>query len=306
MDDKIKALREEITARMIGALEKGTAPWQKPWTAEDAPRNAVTGRRYNGVNALYLGFLGMAKFGGNDPRWLTFAQAKEKGWHVKKGEHGARVIFWGDCVKPVEDKDGKPILDKDGNPKMKTVTVAKVFTVFHASQVEGIPAYIAPEGDKIASIEVAERIMADSGADIRYGGNRAFFSPDDDFIALPRRELFGNAANFYATALHELAHWTGHKSRLARDLSGSKGTAKYAREELIAEMTAVFLSIETGIPQTPEHFENHAAYVASWVHLLKSEPDALFKAASAASKAAEYLLKAERAREAQKDGEAAA
>lgn len=304
MDQKIIDYRAEITAQLIEALEKGTAPWQRPWSAAYAPQNAVTGHIYKGVNAIYLAFLGFTRYDGSDPRWLTFAQAKEKGWHVRKGEKGVRVIFWGQVVKEVKDGDGKPVLDKDGKPQTTSYPVAKFYTVFHASQVEGLPEY-APELNEVPPVEVAERIISDSGAEIRHGGNQAYYNPASDEVTLPPRETFKDAASYYATALHELGHWTGHESRLNREMCGCKQSKVYAREELVAELTSVFVSMETGIPQTPEHFEQHAAYVGHWAQLLRDDPDALFKAASDASKAAEYLLKGERER-AKKEEAAAA
>ncbi|MBQ9566103.1 MAG: DNA primase, partial [Synergistaceae bacterium] len=144
--------------------------------------------------------------------------------------------------------------------------------------------------------EKAERIIADSGAEVRFGGSRAFYRRSEDFIQLPRMEFFENTEGYYATALHELTHWTGHESRLNRDTSGF-GSPAYAREELIAEMGSMFLSAETDIPQTPGHFANHAAYVESWISLLKGDLNTLFKAASEANKAAEFLLRRERERD---------
>ena len=296
MDEKMQAYRKEITEKVIEALKQGTAPWQKPWQTDETPRNAATGRLYNGVNSLILSLIGW-EMGENDPRWATFEQTKAKGWRIKKGSKGTKVILWKNLAKPVHDEYGKPVLNDDGTPKMRNIPFARFFTVFHASQIEQIPAYKPEAVSSIEANEKAERILADSGADIRHGGSRAFYSPKEDYIQVPVRENFMDTAGYYATVLHELGHWTGGSSRLNRNLTGRKGTTLYAREELVAEMCAMFVSAETGIPQTEEHFENHAAYIESWINLLTSDSDALFKAAADANRAAEYILKAERDRE---------
>jgi len=203
----------------------------------------------------------------------------------------------------LKDGDESPILDKDGNPMMKTILMEKLFTVFHASQIEGIPPYMPRAVNMIEADEKAERIISDSGAEIRYGGGRAFYRRSEDFIQLPRTEFFEDTAGYYATLLHELVHWTGHESRLHRTLGSVMSSPEYAREELVAEMGSMFLSAETDIPQTPEHFANHAAYVESWISILKGDSNALFKAASEANKAAEFLLKHKREREQEKEAQ---
>ena len=288
MNDKIKECRAEIVEKMIQAMKEGTAPWMRPWSDNDAPRNAISNRKYNGVNAFYLGFLGWAKFGGTDPRWATFAQAQKEGWNIRKGEKGTRVVFWDYLVKPELDDNGNPVLDKNGEEKKKSIPFGKVYTVFNATQIAGIPVF-TPIVHTFDPIEKAEKIITDSGAKIKHGGTRAFYSSVTDIVTVPKMEDFNSAYDYYATLLHELAHWTGHSSRLAREM-GRKGSEIYAREELVAEMASVFLSSETSIPQTPEHFANHASYVSSWISLLKDDGDALFKAARDASKASDYIL----------------
>ena len=305
MDEKIQAYRKEITEKMVEALKQGTAPWQKPWHSDNAPRNAATGRIYSGVNSAILSLIGL-EMEWADPRWATFEQAKAKGWNIKKGSKGIKVIFWKNLTKPVQDEHGKPVLNEDGTPRIRNIPFARFFTVFHASQIDRIPAYKPDTLSATEASEKAERILADSGANIRHGGNRAFYSPQDDYIQVPVRENFIDKAGYYATVLHELGHWTGGKTRLNRDQTGRKGSIPYAREELVAEMCAMFVSAETGIPQTDEHFENHAAYIESWISLLTSDSNALFKAAADANRAAEYILKAEREREAATDKDSAA
>ena len=286
--NKVKECRAEIVEKMIQAIENGTAPWMRPWTDADAPRNAVSGRLYSGVNSFYLGLVGVMEYGGTDPRWATFAQAQKEGWNVKKGERGTRVVFWDYIVKPELDEAGKPILNENGEEKKKSIPFGKVYIVFNGTQIAGIPAY-TPIENSFDRIEKAEKIITSSGATIRHGGNRAAYSSTTDIIRVPPMGTFDSVYDYYATVLHELGHWTGHKSRLNREF-GKRGTATYAREELVAEMTSVFVSTETAISQTPDHFANHASYVSHWISLLQTDGDALFKAARDAGKAADYLL----------------
>ena len=169
--------------------------------------------------------------------------------------------------------------------------------VFHASQIEGMPPYEPPVLNPIETNKKAERILRESGADIRHGGSQPFYNIRDDYIQVPERDRFDSQADYYATALHELGHWTGHFSRLNRETSSDMHSETYAKEELVAEITSMFVSAETGIPQTQEHFDNHAAYVSHWIKAVKEDPNALFRAVNQAQKASEEILKYERVRE---------
>lgn len=295
--EKVKERRKELVEKVCEAMEKGTAPWQKPWVDSSCPVNAVSGRRYNGINFFNLSICGMMADGGQDPRWCTFEQAQEKGWRIKKGSKGTHIEFWKLTPTPETDRDGKLVLDENGKIKMKDVPLVRNYVVFHASQIDGIEPYLPVKTDTGVSLEKAERILKESGADIRHGGNQAFYNPESDYIQVPDRGQFLSNEGYYATTLHELGHWTGHSSRLNRELTVEHTSKEYAREELIAEMTSVFVSSETGIPQTEEHFQRQAGYIQSWIKILKEEPNALFRAASAASKASEEILKHERVRE---------
>ena len=308
--EKVKERRKELVEKVCEAMEKGTAPWQKPWK-DSFPVNAASGRRYNGVNFFHLAISGMMIDGGKDPRWCTFEQAQEKGWRIKKGSKGTHIEFWKLTPTPETDREGKLVLDENGKIQMKEVPLVRNYVVFHASQIDGIEPYIPMKLDVERCYEKAERILGESGAEIRYGGNRAFYNPDSDYIQTPERERFLSQEAYYATTLHELGHWTGHTSRLNRPLSTDHNSKEYAKEELIAEMTSVFVSAETGIPQTEKHFQGQADYIQSWMKILKEDPNALFRAAAAANKASEEILKHERVREreqeknqtVQKDGE---
>ena len=297
ISSKAQEYREELVKKLCDAIENGTAPWQRTWTDGDAPFNAVSGRAYHGINSINLALQSQALGHADDPRWATFDQAKEKGWHVKPGEKGTHVEFYKFDEKPKVDEFGDPVLDEDGKQEVEKSVLVRNYVVFHASQIEGIPAYEPPARNPIEMSEKAERILQESGAEIRHGGNEAFYNRTNDYIQVPERGQFNSQADYYATTLHELAHWTGHPSRLNRETSSDMHSESYAKEELVAEITSMFVSAETGIPQTQEHFDNHAAYVDYWVKAVKEDPNALFRAVSQAQKASEEILKHERVRE---------
>lgn len=282
----------EITAQVIAALEAGTLPWRQPWDAGKAgagpmsPRNAVTGRRYRGINVLMLGMTGLI-FAGTDPRWLTYRQAEARGWQVRRGERGSRVFFFRKLL--VADERGATDGREDGEDGTRAVPLLRAFTVFHASQVDGIPPFAAPRPEEVAwrTPEAAEIIMRGSGAVFREGGDRAFYCPASDHIQMPPRGSFETPEAFAATALHELGHWSGAPSRLARDLTGRFGSHAYSQEELRAELASCFIAGELGLPcDVP----NHASYVASWLRVLKDDKREIFRAAADAQRIADYLL----------------
>ena len=293
ISSKAQEYRDELVKKLCDAMENGTAPWQRTWTDGDAPFNAVSGRAYHGINAVNLALQSQALGSSSDPRWLTFDQAKEKGWHVKQGEKGTHVEFYKFEEKPKFDEAGSPVLDADGKQEVEKNVVVRNYVVFHASQIEGIEPYVPKARNPIEDNEKAERILKES----IHGGNEAFYNRTNDSIQLPEKGQFKTQADYYATALHELGHWTGHPDRLNRKTSSDMKSETYAKEELVAEISSMFVSAETGIPQTQEHFENHASYVDYWVKAVKEDPNALFKAVNQAQKASEEILKHERVRE---------
>jgi antirestriction protein ArdC len=280
--------RQEVTNDLIKLLEQGTAPWQKPWESGEAgrmPFNPTTNKPYRGGNVLALMIAGMRK-GYADPRWCTYKQAAEKGWQVRKGEKASQIEFW-------EAKPGSTAGDAEDEEKRSRL-VHRVYSVFNAQQIDGIPPIVVKPREPWEVCENAERIMANSGADIRYGGDRAYYRKDTDHVQLPNREYFADAPGFYGTAIHELVHWTGGETRLSRPTlmqSKSFGDGSYAKEELRAEIGSMMLAAEQGIPHDPSQ---HAAYVQSWIKALKDDKNEIFRAASDASKACDYLLERER------------
>jgi putative DNA primase/helicase len=280
-----KPFHEVVAQELIRQIEAGTAPWQKPWNADGGiggmPINPTTGKRYKGINAIHL----LAQ-GHSDPRWLTYKQATSLDAQVKKGERGTSIQYWKfEDTRTKTDEAGRPVLDADGKAVQERFKLEnpRVFyaTVFNAEQIDGLPPLVTP---KLTwdPVERAESILANSGARILHSpSDRAYYSPARDEIHLPLQGQFPSARNYYATALHELGHWTGHESRLKRDLQYPFGSEGYAREELRAEIASMVLCAELGLPHDPSQ---HAAYVANWVDVLKKDPLEIFRAAADAEK----------------------
>lgn len=285
-----KPFHEVVAEKLIEQLKQGTAPWQMPWKAGDGggmmPFNPTTGKRYKGINAIHL-----LSQGRDDQRWLTFNQAKAVGAQVRKGEKSTSIQYWKfEEEQTKRDENKKPVLDGNGDPVKVRVRLErpKMFmaNVFNAEQIDGLPAYQKPVQTWNA-LERAETILQASGADIRHGGDRAYYRPSTDNIQMPDKAQFPSADNYYATALHELGHWTGHGSRLDRDLSHPFGSEGYAKEELRAEIASMILGDELGIGHDPGQ---HASYVQSWIKVLQNDPMEVFRAASDAEKVQTFVL----------------
>ncbi|CCE25800.1 strawberry notch-like NTP hydrolase domain-containing protein [Methylotuvimicrobium alcaliphilum] len=286
-----KPFHETVAENLIKQLEAGTAPWQRPWEAGASgsflPYNPTTGNRYKGINALHL----MAQ-DRVDQRWLTYNQAAAEGAQVRKGEKGTGIQYWKFTEEQTKkDEYGKPVLDAEGKPVKVIVKLERprVFfaTVFNGEQIDGLPELEKKE-QTWDPIERAENILNTSGANIQHnGGERAFYRSLTDSIHLPDKGLFSSADRYYSTALHELGHWTGHSSRLDRDLAHPFGSEGYAKEELRAEISSMILGDELGIGHDPGQ---HAAYVGSWIKALKEDPLEIFRAAADAEKIQGYIL----------------
>ena len=282
-------LYQEVTDKIIAELEAGRVPWVQPWgtTAAKAalamPKNAATRRRYSGINVLIL-WRAVIEHGFAGQSWLTFRQALSVGGHVRKGEKGTTVVY-ADRFVPGDERRRA---ERDGD-EPEAIPFLKRFTVFNTDQWEELPADLATALPPVPAgliLPQAEALIAATGADFRIGGERAFYSPAQDFIQVPRPESYFEPINWHRTALHELGHWVGHPSRLARDLSGTFGSRLYGQEELCAEMSSAFVCASLGIVPTVRH----ADYLGAWLDILKEDNRAIIRAASAASKAADYLL----------------
>ncbi|HEB9656736.1 TPA: DUF1738 domain-containing protein [Yersinia enterocolitica] len=270
---------QTVTDSIIAALETGVKPWACPWQRTPGmsglPSNYATGVAYSGMNIMLL-WCSASEHGFNDSRWMTYKQAKAEGGQVRKGEHGTTAIFY--TMLERENDEG----ETDYIPMLKT------FTVFNVEQIDGLP--LSDEAvfpaETFEPLPQAEALFRNSGATIIEKGKNAFFALSTDEIHLPERRLFSDAANFYATGMHELVHWSGAKSRLNREMKGKFGSEDYAFEELIAELGSAFLMADLGIVGEVQH----ESYIASWLKALKNDKRYIFKAASAASKAHRYLM----------------
>jgi antirestriction protein ArdC len=293
--------RQEVTDRIITMLENGFAPWQKPWNPAEAsvgmPFNPTTERSYRGGNAIHLMATGI-RHGYDDPRWMTYKQAAERGWQVRRGEKGTQIEFWE--VKAEAKDQRQPDAgagDQTNGEKRGTRLIHRVYTVFNARQIGGVPPHQPKQRAPFEVVQSGESILENSGAKIRHDQtDHAFYNRSSDTIHLPSKEAFKDATGYYGTALHELAHWSGHPSRLARATLNESyrfGDTNYAKEELRAELASVFLAAERGIPHSPEQ---HAAYVGSWIRTVREDKNEIFRAAHDASAATDYLLSLERNR----------
>ncbi len=266
---------DQITASIIAELEKGAAPWVKPWKADGtADRNLASGNAYKGINRLILGM----QFKGSNT-WATYKQWQDVGASVRKGEKGTHIVYFSPITKHVKNSNGEDV--------ESTYRLMKTYCVFNADQVDG---YSAPVVDAPAipfdSDALCESRIIKTGAIVSHGGDAAFYAPSQDRIQLPNKTAFDTPASYYSTAFHELTHWTGSKNRLDRIQTGSFGSKDYAFEELVAELGAAFLCQEHGISGELRH----AGYIQSWLKALRDDNKLIFKAAAHAQKASDFIL----------------
>jgi antirestriction protein ArdC len=283
------SLYEEITVKIIGELEAGRLPWVQPWASPAVnvpvglPKNAATCRPYSGINVLIL-WSAVIEHGFAVQSWLTFRQALSHGGHVRRGERGTTVVY-ADRFIPDDVRERA----RESGKEPRSITFLKRFTVFNAEQCEGLPEGIATGAPPVETnliLPQAEALIQATGADIRIGGDRAYYDVAGDFIRVPPPQAFFEPINWHRTVNHELSHWVGAGHRLNRDLSGSFGSKTYAFEELIAEISGAFVCAALGIVPTVRQ----ADYLGSWLEVLREDNRAIVRAASAASKAADYLL----------------
>lgn len=282
-------LYDEITDKIIAELEAGRVPWVQPWGTAAAkaplamPKNASTDRQYSGVNILIL-WGAVIERGFTGQSWLTFRQALSLGGHVRKGERGTTVVY-ADRFVPSNEKRRAAETGEDA----QAIPFLKRFTVFNTDQCEDLPDEIAtttPPPPPGLIEPTVEALIKATGIAFRIGGERAFYAPAEDYVQVPPPQAYFEPINWHRTALHELGHATGHPSRLNRDQSGSYSTKKYAFEELVAELSSAFSSASLGIVPTVRH----ADYIGAWLDVLREDNRAVVRAASQASKAADFLL----------------
>ena len=317
--EKLTPQRKQLVDQVLANLEKGNLFWTQGWVAAGAPESAVTGKKYRGINNLYLSLVAMAENYG-DNRWATFRQMEEKGWTFKKDEEG-HTLGKGKSVSveyyEMRDKETKRRFDRSVLDGMtfdeqreymdkNVYWLRKFYRVFNCSLMDGVPAKEMPMIDVNDRNEKAEAILDYWNANeskIVYGGSQAFYRPSTDEVHLPEREKFKSTQSFYDTALHEIGHSTGHESRLNRDLSGGFGSQSYAMEELRAEIASIFMAQDLGIEPSEDRLQNNAAYIQSWKDEIKENPNALFTAIADADKIARYVSSKEQAYRQTKDVE---
>jgi antirestriction protein ArdC len=265
-------LYETVTARIIESIENGTLPWVKDWTAKNGQSdyNLITGKAYQGINTILLGMAGFTS-----PVWASYKQWQEKGCQVKNGSTGSMIVY----ASKIEKKEMVNGIEKDASFFMM-----KYHTIFNAEQVDGHnPETEAPK--PFNAIEACEKTLSQWLDKITFGNASAFYSPSSDAIHMPSKEQFKTEKGFYNVAFHELAHLTGHATRLNRDFTGRFGSEAYAFEELVAEIASAFVSNANGI----ESIQNHDAYIANWLKVLKNDKKAIFTAAKLAQHAANMV-----------------
>lgn len=304
--DKLTPQRQKLVDTIIANLENNHSLWRQGWRVTGAPVSAITGKRYNGVNRLFLSAATMER-GYSDNRWLTYNQMKEKGWDFKRDEEGNSLgkkagvsieyfSLYDKSTKQPFDRnalDGMTEAEKDDYMDENVIALRKYYCVFNGDVIEGIPEREKHEVDQSGKNSRAEGILQywnDNEAKIIYGGSEAFYRPSTDEIHLPERNDFVDMPEFYSTALHEVGHSTGHETRLNRDLSGGFGSDKYAEEELRAEIASMFIEQDLGIETSEKHIENNSAYIQAWHDKIKEDPNILFRAIADAEKICKFVM----------------
>lgn len=288
-------LYQDITNRIIEAIESGTVPWRKPWDINNGccalPINAVSKRPYSGVNVLLLWAAEM-KNGYTQSQWLSFKNVTELGGSIKKGEKATRILFWRTWEKDKTDDNGAVLLDEQGQPEKETCSTVKYFNVFNVEQCENLPQKFYEN----SSVEIDENLAYDAIHRIAKGMNvpvvvgkseKAFFEPNRDYVVMPAIQAFDSIDHFNSVLLHELTHSTGAKHRLNRNQKGKFGSEDYAFEELVAELGSAFAGASLGVKS---FLENHASYIDDWLTILKKDKKAIVQASKLAREATNYML----------------
>lgn len=317
--DKLTPERKALVDQILANLEKGDGLWKQGWINTGVPESGITGKKYHGINNVYLTLVSIMK-GYNDNRWVTYKQMEDRGWTFKTDEEG-KSLGKGAAVSveyfELRDRETRRPFDRsvldgmDASDKQKYLDenvfpLRKHYRVFNADVIDGIPAREKPAMDPNGINERAESILAywdENEAKIVYGGSQAYYRPSSDEVHLPQREMFYGMPEFYSTALHEIGHSTGHEKRLNRNLTGGFGSADYATEELRAEIASLFMEQDLGIKVNEKHIENNSRYIKSWHEKISEDPNILFTAIADADKISRYVIEKERQAERRKNTE---
>lgn len=285
--DRVSEERRKLVNQLIEKMKEGKTPSEALWNSMIIrPQNPTSKVYYQGGNRLKLGYIA-AENEYKDPRWMTFKQASEEGYKIKKGEHGTVCEKWIFTEKVKEKDENGNVIEREQSLERPKVNY---FTVFNAEQMEGVPPLELPERSKSEMLDIAKDFANSSECTVKeVASDSAYYSPSKDEIVMPLKEVFKSDEAFFKVQLHEMGHSTGHESRLSRDLSGDFGSEKYAKEELIAELTSVFVSGNLGVQLEGDHFNDHSNYLSHWIKALEDNPNVLYQAAVAAEKAADRL-----------------
>ncbi|WP_430425119.1 ArdC family protein [Phenylobacterium sp.] len=281
-------LYSRVTSLIVEDLKRGVRPWTRPWSAEHLAGRITrplrsTGQPYSGINVILL-WAEAVQRGFTAPIWMTFRQALALDAHVRKGERGATVVYANRFTRTETDAHGQDV--------EREIPFLKAYTVFNVEQIEGLPPHFhasaAPTLEPTQRIPQAEAFFSALGADIRHGGNHAYYALEADYVQVPPFECFRDPEAYYATLAHECTHWTRHRSRLNRDFGRKRwGDGGYAQEELVAELGAAFLCADLGLELTPR--EDHSAYIENWLQVLEGDKRFIFAAAAHAQRACDFL-----------------
>ena len=290
--NQTKEFRKSVADMFVKGLSEEGLNWKQGWATTGELRNAVSNRHYRGLNEFYLKLVSMVH-GYKDPRWMTFNQIRDEGYHLEKGSKGAKVEYWFpfDTIKKkgVSFEEKERLINEGKRKNEDFSLIAKYYTVFNGDNISGLPEIELPKNE-IEPNKVLKQISKGMNVEIYNDGeDRAFYRPSTDDIHLPLPEVFSSNNEYNAVAFHELGHATGHESRLNRDQSGVFGTSAYAKEELVAEITSAFMAETTGINLEDMNMENHKAYVNGWIASIEDDPEYLMKAISQAHDAADYM-----------------
>ena len=308
--DRLTPQRKQFVDAILANLERGTGLWKQGWVGGGAPVSAITGKRYNGINRIFLLLAAMEK-GYSDNRWLTYKQMEDKGWHFKTDEEGKSLgkgagvsieyfEFRDKTTKQPLDRhmlDGMTAEEREEYMDENVYSFRKYYRVFNGDVIEGIPERTKEKRDPMGYNARAEALIdfwSDTESPIRYGGTSAYYSPKTDEIHLPPKDDFVDMPEYYSTALHEIGHSTGHEKRLNRSLFSDHSSAEYAEEELRAEIASMFLEQDMGVEVKDKHIENNSAYIAAWISRIKEDPNILFMAFADAELIAKFVMAKEK------------
>lgn len=291
--NKIPKTREDLTEMFIKSLEEGEIPWEKMWKTS-IPENGITGIKYKGINNLYLSFISQ-KRDYKDNRWITFNQMAKKNWKFikpAKGQ-GVSVEWWAMKNKKnnkiISFEEYRKIIEEDPN-KEREFKISKMnYIVYNGDLIDGLVNNKSEQKEEIISNDYVKNIIDNIGVKYKEEGEEAYYNPIKDEVVLPSSKSFKTSNSYYATQLHELAHSTGHESRLSRNMKDLFGTEGYAKEELRAEISSAFLMQKFHLEEDGKHLNNHKSYVKNWLEILKNDPKELYSAITDANKIVDYL-----------------